>query len=255
MPQFIGWMPIERIFVGYRKRNDRMASMEKIQADFDRLAVLSTEEWNHNDYYHPFLLKHIPAQCDQALDIGCGTGGFSRLLAQRAQHVLALDLSPQMIRVAQERSRSFNNLEYQVADVLEYELPTAHFDCIVSIATLHHLPLDLMLEKMKTALKENGVLMVLDLFQAESISDYALSIPAIPWNFALRLWKQHRLQPPLKVRAAWAEHGRTDVYPTLSKVRRSCQSILPGAHITRHLLWRYSIRWTKPSHAQPVLSF
>ena len=36
-----------------------MASMEKIQADFDRLAVLATQEWNHNDYYHPFLLTHL----------------------------------------------------------------------------------------------------------------------------------------------------------------------------------------------------
>jgi SAM-dependent methyltransferase len=61
-------------------------------------------------------------------------------------------------------------------------LPAAHFDCIVSIATLHHLPLELMLEKMKAALKENGVLLVLDLFKAESASDFVLSIPAIPWN-------------------------------------------------------------------------
>jgi SAM-dependent methyltransferase len=222
-----------------------VAAVEKIQADFDRLAVLATEEWSHNDYYHSFLLRHMPSTCAQALDIGCGTGGFSRLLAQRAPHVLALDLSPQMIRVAQERSAHIRNIEYQVADVLRYELPTAHFDSIVSIATLHHLPLDLMLEKMKAALKANGVLMALDLFKAESNSDFALSIPAILWSFALRLWKQHRLRPPPEVRQAWAEHGRTDVYLTLSQVRRSCEAILPGAHLTRHLLWRYSIIWTK----------
>ena len=224
-----------------------MASMEKIQADFDRLAVLSTEEWNHNDYYHPFLLRHVPAQCDAALDIGCGTGGFSRLLAQRAQHVLALDLSPQMIQSAQARSMPFGNIEYELADVLKQELPPAQFDCVVSIATLHHLPLDSMLEKMKTALKPNGVLLILDLFKAESTSDFALSIPAIPWNLALRLWKQHRLRPSPEGRAAWAEHGRTDVYLTLSQVRQSCDKVLPGALITRHLLWRYSIVWTKPA--------
>ncbi len=224
-----------------------MASMEKIQADFDRLAVLATEEWNHNDYYHPFLLKHVPSSCDQALDIGCGTGGFSRMLAQRAQHVLALDLSPQMTRIAQERSAQFRNIEYQVADILKYDLPAAHFDCIVSIATLHHLPLDLMLEKMKAALKPDGVLLILDLFKADSISDFALSIPAIPWNFALRLWKQHRLRPPHEVRAAWDEHGRTDVYLTLSQVHQSCDKVLPSSHVTRHLLWRYSIVWAKSS--------
>jgi len=31
---------------------------------------------------------------------GCGTGTFSRLLADRSEHVLALDLSPQMIQIA-----------------------------------------------------------------------------------------------------------------------------------------------------------
>lgn len=223
-----------------------MAYTEKIKADFDRIAVLATDEWNHNDYYHSFLLKHVPAQCDQALDIGCGTGGFSGLLAQRAQHVLALDLSPQMIRVAQERSTPFSNIEYQVADVLKVDLPPARFDCVASIATLHHLPLDVMLDKMKAALKPGGVFLALDLFKAESVTDFALSVPAIPWNFILRLWKGHRLRPPSEVRAAWEEHGRTDVYLTLSQVRQSCARILPGARITRHLLWRYSIVWTKP---------
>ncbi len=223
-----------------------MASTEKIQADFDRLALLSTEGWSQNDYYHAFLLRHAPASCSQALEIGCGTGGFSRLLAQRAQHVLALDLSPQMTRIAQERSTGIGNIEYQVADALKYELPTATFDCIVTSATLHHLPLDEMLCKMKEALKDGGTLLALDLFKAETLSDYLVSMLAVPWNLVLSLWKHHRLQPPREVRLAWAEHGRTDVYPTLSQVRRSCETILPGAHVTRHLLWRYSIVWTKP---------
>jgi ubiquinone/menaquinone biosynthesis C-methylase UbiE len=157
-----------------------MASAEKIQADFDRLAVLSTEGRDHNGHYHAFLLDHAPAQCDQALEIGCGTGGFARSLASRAQHVLALDLSPRMIRLARERSTDFTNIEYQVADVLNHELPADYFDCIVSIATLHHLPIEVMLEKMRAALKANGVLLVLDLFKAESLSDLLSSIPAIP---------------------------------------------------------------------------
>jgi hypothetical protein len=44
---------------------------------------------------------------------------------------------------------------------------------------------------------------------------------------------------------AWAEHGRTDQYRTLSQVRQSCAMILPKAQIKRHLLWRYSIVWKK----------
>jgi hypothetical protein len=35
---------------------------------------------------------------------------------------------------------------------------------------------------------------------AESASDFAVSIPAIPWNFMLGLWEQHRLRSPREVR-------------------------------------------------------
>jgi len=67
-----------------------------IQADFDRLALLSRDGWDHNSHYGDFLLKHIPQDCESALEIGCGAGAFARLMAKRAGRVLALDLSPQV---------------------------------------------------------------------------------------------------------------------------------------------------------------
>jgi predicted TPR repeat methyltransferase len=76
-----------------------------IRADFDRIALISHEGWNHNTHYHGFLLRQLPAHLGEALDLGCGTGAFARLLAQRAERVLGLDLSPRMIQVARERSR------------------------------------------------------------------------------------------------------------------------------------------------------
>ena len=67
---------------------------------------------------------------------------FARLLAQKAEHVLALDLSPQMISLARERSKQFTNIDFQVADVLPLEFSSGQFDCVASIATLHHLPME-----------------------------------------------------------------------------------------------------------------
>src|SRR5207247_492669 len=136
----------------------------QIQADFDRLAAFSQDGWNHNSHYHRFLLRHVPQPCLQALEVGCGSGAFARLLATRAEQVLALDISPQMIRLAQERSQQYLHITFQVADALSWEFPSNHFDCIVSIATLHHVPLEEMLLKMKRALRVNGVLLILDLY-------------------------------------------------------------------------------------------
>lgn len=218
----------------------------KIQLDFDRIAELSKNEWNHNNHYDSFLLKHIPPSSElDALEIGCGTGSFTRLLAQRFRRVLALDLSPRMIEIAKEQSRQFHNIDFQVADVMTKELSSEQFGCIASIATLHHLPFEPILHKMKAALKTDGMLLVLDLFKAESLADFSTIFLAVPVNIVLRLIRNGHIRESSEVKAAWAEHGRTDKYLTLSQVRQSCAAILSKAQIKRHLLWRYSIIWKK----------
>ena len=218
-----------------------------IQADFDRLALVSEDGASHNDHYHNFLLRHLPSKCNEALEIGCGTGTFARLLAERSEHVLALDLSGEMIRIARERSTTFSNIEFQLADVLDTPLPAETFDCIASIATLHHLPLREILLKLKGALKPNGVLLILDLFEAAGFGDSLSNLVAIPVSVSLRLMNYGRLLPRREERAAWAAHERHDIYPTMREVHALCDEILPGAKIRKHLLWRYSIVWKKPA--------
>lgn len=217
-----------------------------IQEDFDRIALVSEDGAAHNDHYHNFLLRHLPSKCNDVLEIGCGTGGFARRLAERAKQVLAIDLSGEMIRIARERSTQFPNIEFQLADVLGRPLPVASFDCIASIATLHHLPLAEMLLKMKAALKPDGVLVILDLFEAKGFGDSLANLVAIPVSVGLRLLHHGRLRPRREVRAAWAAHEAHDLYPTMSEVHALCDEILPGAKIRKHLLWRYSIVWKKP---------
>jgi ubiquinone/menaquinone biosynthesis C-methylase UbiE len=218
--------------------------VSQIQADFDKLALLLPEGWNHNSHYHRFLLKQVPSHCRNALEIGCGTGTFARLLAPRVEHVLALDLSPQMIQLAQERSAPYTNIDFQVTDVQSWEVPAEQFDCIVSIATLHHMPMEDMLIKMKTALAKNGTLIVLDLYQAR-LPDIFTILAAIPLNLLLKYLKTGHIKEPPEVRKAWAEHGQHDTYLTLAQLRHICRAVIPGAQVRRHLLWRYSLVWKK----------
>src|SRR5437879_4563241 len=70
-----------------------------------------------------------------------------------------------MIRIARQRSTQFTNIEFRIADVIVWNFPSETFDCIASLATLHHLPLRETLLRMKNSLKIGGVLMVLDLFE------------------------------------------------------------------------------------------
>jgi SAM-dependent methyltransferase len=224
--------------------------MSAIARDFDRPALLDDGAWNHNNHYHEFLLRCVPASCLNALEIGCGTGAFSIRLARKSKQVVALDLSPEMIRIARARSARAPNLEYQCADLMKCEWPGNAFDCIVTIATLHHLPMREAIVKLKQLLRPDGVLIVLDLFEHErnllkpaGWRDGVNNLLAMGVSGCLRLVHDGRLTPSRAVRAAWEAHGRTDRYPNMKEVRVLCDEILPGAAIRQHLLWRYSIIW------------
>jgi SAM-dependent methyltransferase len=246
--------------------------MSTIQQDFDRIALVSPEGSLQNAYYHNFLLRELPADRQAALEIGCGKGEFSRRLAETFERVLAIDLSPEMIRLGREQSAHFSNIDFQLTDVLTYDLPPESFDCIATIATLHHLPLREALLKMKAALRPGGVLLVLDLFEPikwhghpardsdpnssalpaqtrsirEGLCDSFLNLVAMNLSVSLRLIHQRRLLPRREVRAAWTEHARHDIYPTMKEVHALSAEIFPGAMVKKHLLWRYSIVWQKP---------
>lgn len=220
-------------------------SNAQIQADFDRLALVEGDGWSHNRHYHPFLLRQLSSRRHDALDIGCGTGAFARLLAERCEHVLALDLSPQMIRLAREHSSGYDNIDYQIADAMDRPFGANRFDCIASIATLHHLPLEAILQKAKSALRPQGVLVVLDLYQGAGLADAVSSLAAIPVSLLLRWIHTGRLREPREVREAWEQHGRHDHYLPLRQIRQICARVLPDARVRKHLLWRYSIVWGK----------
>lgn len=225
-------------------------TLESIQSDFDRIALLADEKWNHNAHYHKLLLNYIPERCRIILEIGCGTGRFSRLLASRAEKVLAVDLSPQMIRLAKERSKLYPNIDFIEGDAATFHLPNNQFDCIATLTTMHHLPIESILEKIKKALKPGGVFVCLDLYQRANLTDWIFDGAAYPASLILTWLKTGKPKPPREVREAYAEHGKTDTYPVLPDIKRICARILPCAKVSRHLFWRYSIIWKKDSAAR-----
>ena len=126
---------------------------------------------------------------------------------------------------------------------MQFDLPSESFDCIASIATLHHLPLREVLLKVKAALKPGGVLLILDLYEPQGLTDTLLNPLAVCLSGTLRLLHHRRLLPSREARDAWAIHEGHDLYPTMNEVRQLCADILPGSKIRKHLLWRYSVVW------------
>ena len=220
-------------------------SMQKVREDFDLIAPFETEKWNRNNHYHEFLLKQLPPDSQNILEIGCGIGTFSRNLAQRCKSVTALDLSPKMLETAKNLSKSQTNINFQLADILETQFPDESFETIVSIATFHHLPLEKVLPKLKKALKIGGKLIILDVLQVKSLVDFAWGSVALPVGLLVRFF-HHGLSRPTKAeREAWEQHARTDRYLSFSEVQSLYPNFLTNPIINRHFFFRYSVIWQK----------
>lgn len=70
---------------------------------------------------------------------------------------------------------------------------------------------------------------------------------AVPVSVGLRLLHHRRLLLRREERDAWNAHAQHNLYLTMAEVRDLCACVLPGAKIKKHLMWRYSIVWEKPS--------
>jgi SAM-dependent methyltransferase len=219
--------------------------IRRIREDFDRIALLTEQHGDTGGIYHRFLLRHLPSRCEDALEVGCGTGAFTRLLAARSRRTTAIDLSPRMIRLAEQQSACHPNIEYVLGDVMQLSLPAERYDCVVSLATLHHLPLHQALPKMKAALKPGGTLIIHDLIADSGLVDKLRGALAYAVGAARRFQMTGRIRMPRELRQAWTEHGRAETYLSLREVREMCEQHLPGARVRRHLLWRYTVIWRR----------
>lgn len=72
---------------------------------------------------------------ESILDVGCGTGYFTRALASATgAQVGGVDINPEWVAYARRRNAS--NVSYEVADARALPYETASFDLVVSITTL-----------------------------------------------------------------------------------------------------------------------
>ena len=101
-------------------------------------------------------------------DLGAGEGTLSQLLAQRADKVIAVDLSEKMVEFGTQLAKQHDlaNLEYRLGDIETPPLEPGEVDLVVLSQALHHAAspqraLDAAFE----ALRDGGQLVILDLLQ------------------------------------------------------------------------------------------
>jgi SAM-dependent methyltransferase len=193
--------------------------------------------WNHNVHYHPLVLAAVPPGCRTALDVGCGEGMLTRELRAVVPSVTGIDPDGPSIELARTLSNGAG-IGYVHADVLAHPFDPGSFDMVASIAALHHMDTAAGLSRMRELLRPGGVLAVVGLPRPRLPHD-------LPYELAGVV--AHRWY---RTRRGYREHSAPTVWPppdTFAQVRVTARRLLPGARVRRHVLWRYSLLWTKPS--------
>lgn len=80
------------------------------------------------------------SRVSSALELGCGPGTWTGLLADRAEKVLAVDLSEAMLEQAAQAHAHRANVELIHSDIVRFNAGSRKFDRILSVRVLEYVP-------------------------------------------------------------------------------------------------------------------
>jgi ubiquinone/menaquinone biosynthesis C-methylase UbiE len=104
--------------------------------------------------------KMINLSTERALDVGCGSGQLTRLLASRMNFasVVGIDTSlPQLSNAAVQH----NTITYQLGTATKLDFPSNHFALVTMAQMFHWVPFEQSLNEAKRVLKPGGVLAII----------------------------------------------------------------------------------------------
>ena len=103
----------------------------------------------------------------QLLEVGCGTGHWSKYFSSKGFEVTGIDISADMIKVAQRKN--IVNSRFEIADGENLPFAAQSFDIAAAITTLEFTPNPAkMIAEMVRCVKKNGGIMIVGVLNALS---------------------------------------------------------------------------------------
>ena len=220
-------------------------TFDHLAARYDRISTLLGAD------LRAWMAVRLPARGGRAVDLGCGTGVQTALLADRFDEVLAVDLSGPMVDFARHR-RPRTGVRYEQRDLRDVTADTdGRFDLVFSAYTLHHVELDVALHRIRSLVRPGGQVLLVDVVDDRQ--------PVPRWWFRRQAWRmlagdlRHRRRPVreavellrLQLDGDWLDHQTSDHLLPPAGWEATARRAFPDAEITA-LHRARAVRWHAP---------
>ena len=111
------------------------------------------------------IVERLSGESDlgELIELGCGTGPYTKALAANASHVMATDFSDAMLAVARTQLKDLQNVTVAKADCEKTDFPDGKFGSAFMANVIHVIENPLItLKETYRILKDGGLLLIVD---------------------------------------------------------------------------------------------
>jgi SAM-dependent methyltransferase len=140
-----------------REYHDAQAAQRRADLTAEALLVDDDVYLDHESWIRPAMNRFGDVRARRVLDLGCGHGMASIVLARRGALVTGLELSGGYLGEARDRANcNGTRVDWVQADAQKLPFADGTFDCIWGNAILHHLDLERSAEEIHRVLVPGG---------------------------------------------------------------------------------------------------
>jgi len=134
---------------------------------------LKTKSSEKSHQFDRFISKNITLSGAKICDLCCGTGNTLEMLSQKAQEVVGVDASPDMIKICTEKLKQNKKVRIILSEVNKTKLPSNSFDYVVMRMGLHHVKQkEATIQEILRLLKPHGKLILIDKYYTHKLKYY-----------------------------------------------------------------------------------